>query len=265
MYARTLGLLGLVVIATTATQGWAQSYATYGEGPQTAEPNLMLGAALQMQPKYPGAGALTSHLVPVIKGSKEITPGNIVYVQGATAGLNHTFTDRLSLGVFGHYRDDRTPKDAETAGLDKIDGTVEVGPKLRYQFTPQWGAEAALAIDAGDASNGYAARLGTDYTLPVAQATWLTATAGLNYGSKQFNNAYYGVKPSQGTPARPATSPGAGFNGVDVGVGATQGLSPHLRLVGRAGAKILTGDVANSPVTRANIQPQLSVGLAYAF
>jgi outer membrane scaffolding protein for murein synthesis (MipA/OmpV family) len=234
---------------------------------QEENPNkLMLGIGGLVAPSYPGSRALKSHVVPIIVAQKEITPGNLAYLRGLTAGVDHMLTDKLSIGGFASYRPARkTADDLELLNMSKVDAAVEIGPKVRYQATPQIGVEGQVAVDASGAHDGYTARIGGDYRRPLNETTMLTADAGLNYGSKQFNNAYYGVKPAQAMAGRPAYSPGGGFTSVDAGVGVTHALTSNWRLLGKLGADYLVGDVADSPIVKTEIQPKLMLGVAYSF
>lgn len=225
-----------------------------------------VGAGVYVEPRYPGSGGLKPYAVPLFDVKKDIAPRHTLYLKDRTAGYDYHLSDRVLLGVQGAYKFSRsTSDDAELSGMRKIDRTIEVGPRLRAQITPQWGVEGKLLADTMNANGGYEGRVGTDYVQPLNPCLTAFGTVGLNYGSKDYNNAYYGVSGGEARPGRPAHNVGNGFNSVDVGVGTRYALTEHVSLKTSVGADVLVGDAADSPIVEREVQPKLLAGVTYTF
>ena len=260
-------LLAAAVLATAAA---AVTHADDYDDTQSSggnKPNVTIGAGVMYKPEYSGADSYDSIAIPVISASKQITPQDNLYIRGLTAGLDHAFTEQLTVGAQAHYRFERDSSDSsKLAGMPDIDGAIEFGPKIRYQIDRQLGVEATALFDISDAySGGYTARLGADYVVPLGQVTYLTLAGGVNYGSDDFNNTYYGVTASQARPGRTAYQPDAGLTSFDASVGVRHAFTRHWSVQSKLGAEYLTSDVADSPLVEQELQPSLMLGVAYTF
>lgn len=270
-----------VLAATLATAAHAQSgsgtsysdsYSSSGKSYDDTStsssdmPSITIGGGVMVRPDYSGADTYKTSVLPALVVQKEITPGNTAYFKGLTAGLDHVVNTQLTVGAMADYRFGRDSSDSNRlSGMDDIDGAIEIGPKVRYQLTPQIGLVGTALFDISDAYNGYTARAGADYVLPLDKLTMLTVAGGLNYGSSNYNNTYYGVKSFQARPDRQAYSPGSGFTNFDASVGVRRLITKHWSVQGRLGADYLISDVSDSPLVEENFQPNLFLGVAYTF
>lgn len=258
-------ILSLALAATTlagvmATSAHAQSYA------QTAESPLTLGVGMSYAPDYSGSEDYEAKVLPLVNAKTEITPGNTLYVKGVSAGLDHMIDERLTVGLMAQYRFERDSSDnAVLSGMKDIDWGIDMGPKVRFQATPQLGFEANMLFDVTDTHDGFTGRVGTDYAMPLSEVTLLTLAGGVNYGSDDYVTTYYGVPAAQAAAGRPAYSPDAGITHLDVNVGVRHSLTPNWSLMGGVGADYLVGDVADSPLVKQELQPKVMLGLAYSF
>ncbi|RYG59523.1 MAG: MipA/OmpV family protein [Alphaproteobacteria bacterium] len=258
---RTLAVLSL--LAATATAAHAQDSRT-----QTGanRPSVSIGAGMMIKPDYSGADTYETLPLPMITASKEITPGNTLYLRGLEAGLDHAFDEQLTVGLVARYGFERDSSDSSRlTGMDDIDAAIEFGPKIRYQATQQLGLEAKVLFDVSDAHDGYTARIGADYALPLSAVTSLKLDGGLKYGSDDYNNTYYGVTASEARPGRPAYQPDAGIGSVEAGVTLRHALTNRWSVQGRVGAEYLLSDVADSPLVDEELQPSAMFGVAYTF
>jgi len=256
----------LLTLAAAATLATATTYAEDSRAETAGGPNVTIGAGVLVKPEYSGADSYDTMAIPVLSLSKELTRGNTVYLRGLQAGLDHAIDDQLTVGAVANYRFKRDSSDSNRLrGMNDIDGAYEIGPKVRYQLSPQLGLEATALFDISGAYNGYTARAGADYSMPLSEVTMLTFAGGLNYGSKDFNNTYYGVTSAQAIAGRPAYNPGSGFTNVDASVGVRHSLTQHWSVQGNLGADYLMGDVSDSPLVDAELQPRLMLGVAYTF
>ncbi len=256
-------LLTFAALATMLTGvASAQSRAETSSG----QPTLSIGGGMIIKPDYSGADTYDSMAIPVISASKELTPGNTVYLRGLQAGLDHEVNSQLTVGALVNYRFERDSSDSEQlTGMADVDGAIELGPKVRYQLTPQIGLEGTALFDISDAHEGFTARAGADYTMPLSEVTMLTFAAGMNYGSEDYTRTYYGVPAANAISGRPAYSPDAGITNLDAGVSLRHALTDNWSLTGRVGADYLMGDAADSPLVEQEFQPTLMLGAAYRF
>ena len=254
--------LASVATATTlaAVPAHAQSYA------DTDGPAVTLGAGVMYAPEYSGSDEYEATFLPMISAKTEITPGNTLYLRGLTVGLDHMVDERLTVGLMGAYRFGRDSDDsAKLNGMSDIDAAFEMGPKVRFQATPNLGLEANVLMDVSGAYDGFTARAGADYAMPLTEVTMLTFSGGLNYGSEDYMDTYYGVPAGQTTSTRPAYSAEGGLSHADVKVSVRHSFTHNWSVTGSAGADYLLGDAADSPLVDEELQPKVMLGVAYSF
>lgn len=230
---------------------------------------LMLGAGVAVTPRYAGSSAYQARALPYIIAHTTLAPQHRVYLRGLSAGYEYLLSDRLTVGLDGTYRMARdSSDDAELSGLADVDGTIEVGPRVRLQLNEQVGLEGRLRADVGGEHKGFESYLGGNLRQPVSLMgvpLQLEANLGATYGSKKLNNAYFGVPTGAARPDRPAYQPGAGWQSVNAGVAATYGLTPNWSLRGGVAADYLIGDVSDSPLVEESFQPTVMLGALYRF
>lgn len=255
MMLTTMGVAG----AVAAGQAFAEPLAV-------GEREVSVGAGVAVGPRYPGSGGLSMTPLPMIHYRQGIAPDQEVYVRGLGGGYAYQVSDRVSLGVEASYVPERdTDDDLELQGMEKVDATIEAGPKVRFQATPALGIEASLKADLLGANDGYHSRIGADWKQPVAPKTMLMAGAGVNYGSRNYNESYYGVMTSEARAGRPAYDADAGWSHVDMHVGAAYALTEKISLTGRVGGDYLLDKVADSPIVEQRFQPKAMLGAMYKF
>jgi outer membrane protein len=80
----------------------------------------------------------------------------------------------------------------------------------------------------------------------------------------KLNNYYYGVRPEEAMPLRPAYQPGAGWN-AEAGLFGVYALSNRWRLVGGVSATRWSQGVVGSPIVDGRVQPAAVIGFLYDF
>ena len=151
---------------------------------------------------------------------------------------------------------------ASLAGMANRDSGLDLGLSWRYRQT--WGTvQAELLHDISGFSKGSEARLG--YTYDWRSGPWsLRPSLSLALRDARMNNYYYGVRPGEATPGRPAYLPGAGLN-TTLGLYGSYELSQRWRLLAGVSATVLDRSVKESPIVQHRVLPGAYVGAAYDF
>jgi outer membrane protein len=89
-------------------------------------------------------------------------------------------------------------------------------------------------------------------------------SAFLAFRNRQLNDYYYGVRPEEARPDRPAYAPGNGLQAW-LGVYASYQLTEGWRLIAGGGVTLLDRDVADSPIVKSAVLPTGYLGAAYDF
>src|SRR5690606_21888628 len=103
---RTFAMLALLAATTAAANAQHRTQTSAGK------PSLTIGAGMVFKPEYSGADTYDSTPIPMISASKEITPGNTIYLRGLEAGLSHAFNEKFSAGAVVNYRFERDSSDS---------------------------------------------------------------------------------------------------------------------------------------------------------
>jgi len=107
---------------------------------------------------------------------------------------------------FEGYPHDRVPE--SLAGMQPRESGIDAG--FSAQTGGSWGiAYAELLHDISEASRGSELRLGYKYPFRRGRL-WLQPHAMLGLRDANLNNYYYGVRPGEATPLRPAYTAGGG-------------------------------------------------------
>ncbi|GAA3970537.1 hypothetical protein GCM10022278_30170 [Allohahella marinimesophila] len=111
-------------------------------------------------------------------------------------------------------------------GMDDTDTLFEIGPSLKITLAKtelsEWRLNLPLRVNLGFSSDGidesgftfapdirYSRRL-----FEWSDQTWIgTASAGVQFGTREFQNNYYGVEPEFASDERPAYEAESGFSG----------------------------------------------------
>ena len=189
--------------------------------------------------------------------------GERVYLRSPSVGLKFGPSEAKRFEVFLKHRFEGTPTDdipESLAGMAPREHGIDAG--VSGQLGGAWGiAFAEILRDVSKASGGTELRLG--YRYPVRRGRlWLRPHVMLSLRDGDLNNYYYGVRPEEARPDRPAYE---AQNGIvpEVGVYAAYQLSERWRLFGGATLSRLPDTVVGSPIVGQRLLSQLQLGAAY--
>jgi outer membrane protein len=219
-----------------------------------------LGLLLRIQQSpYVGTG-LRYDAVPLY-----LYEGDRLFLEGPRAGIKLITTPRHRLDAIVNYRFEGFPSPdipASLAGMEIREPSGDIG--LAYRYFARWGTlHGELLHDAFAVHGGSEARLGYSYDWRRGRWT-LRPSAFLGLRSSKLNDYYYGVRPEEALPTRPAYAPGSGLSAW-VGIYGAYQLSDGWRLIAGGGVTVLDRDIADSPIVKTNVLPTGFVGAAYDF
>jgi outer membrane protein len=136
-----------------------------------------------------------------------------------------------------------------------VGGSLRLGPGTGY---------AELLHDAGNASEGSEIVLGYRYERWWQGRLRLRPYARLSWRDEKLNNYYYGVRPEEATPERPAYTAGAGING-ELGLQAVYRLTAQYQLLAGFAVSRASSEVRGSPVVDGSTVPSAMLGLMWTF
>jgi len=219
---------------------------------------LAIGAVTRIERSpYVGAGTRFD-FVPLY-----LYEGERVYLRSPSVGLKFGASEARRFEVFLKHRFEGHPIDdipASLAGMAPREHGIDAG--VSGQLGGAWGnAFAELLRDVSHASGGTELRLGYRYPLRRGRL-WLRPHVMLSLRDGDLNNYYYGVRPEEARPDRPAYE---AHNGIvpEVGFYAAYQLTTRWRLFGGASVSRLPDTVAGSPIVGERLLRQLQLGAAY--
>jgi len=138
--------------------------------------------------------------------------GEYLFAHGTEAGI-HLFKPRpFKLDLVMSYRFDRLQPEASEylEGMDARQQTMDIG--FDTSLTGSWGEINFRAVtDLLDRHQGQELEL--TYLFPWQRGKWtVTPSVGVTWQSGNLTDYYYGVRPDEATPDRPAYSPTSAYN-----------------------------------------------------
>ncbi len=191
--------------------------------------------------------------------------GERFFLNADRAGLKLVDEDEHRLDLFLGRRLEGFPEDEMPDSLDGMDVRntgVDLG--LGWRYSQPWGNVRTLLMrDVGGISDG--TELVVGYSRDWSSGRWtLRPDLSVSWRDSKLNNYYYGVKPHEATPDRPAYAPGSGVN-VSLGLYGSYRILDNWRLLGGVSVTSLDSDARNSPIIEDQLQPALFVGAVYDF
>ncbi|MBI1362817.1 MAG: hypothetical protein GC134_02440 [Proteobacteria bacterium] len=229
--------------------------------------DVSLGLALASIPEYMGAKDNDFYVFPFIRAQYSFDAKNKAFFSPYEGlGFKHLLNDSWQVGVRGQLRKNRdSSDDASLNGLPDIDVAVEAGPFVRYTYERLTLGLDVLADVSGE-YDGYVVQgsAKVDVPLPVSS---LRANFGIEtlYGNDDFMDHYFRVLTTQATATRPAFNPGSGFASVGANAMLTYLIDEKWFLTGNLSATKLTGDAADSPLSRDDTNLGGFVAVGYHF
>lgn len=165
--------------------------------------------------------------------------------------------------IFLRHRFEGFPYDkipASLAGMAKREAGIDAGASV--QVGGSWGIAFAEALhDVSSASRGNELRLGYKYPWRHGRL-WLRPYVQLGVRDARLNDYYYGVRPDEATPDRPAYRADGGVT-PEIGFYAAYNLTERMRLIGGYSASRWSSGIGNSPVVGNRTVHQVALGLMY--
>lgn len=144
--------------------------------------------------------------------------------------------------------------DPRLAGLGDVDRTVNFGI-YGVTFTRRFLTRAIVYTDVGGEGQGTFARLDLLARFRIDERVRFFAGPGLNWGSRQYAQSYFGVTGEQAARSGfPEFQAGAGVNNLRLTGGANYRFAPDWNLIGSVTASRLSGNASNSPIVETRQQ-----------
>ncbi len=237
--------------------------------------HYLIGARLHYEPEYAGARSYDSTLSPLWAiqwgrwristsgGNSLLGFGSEIRGDGASAEL--LSSDRLKLGVSFRIDNGRSSGDASTtSGLPDARRTLRARVYTGYSLTPDWQLSGSLSQDLLGRQGGLVGGLDVGWRLRQSPHLEWTAGAGISAADATNLRTYFGVTPEgSANTGLPVYTPGAGLRDAHAGMGWTWVLTPRWIAFGSAGASMLLGPVADSPLTQRRLGTSVAAGIAY--
>lgn len=249
--------LGLVLFPAAA---WAANDDPTFELPVQTPGGAGLGLAMRFEGSLYRDGRTRNDFVPLY-----VYEGKRIFLEAYRVGLKLHDSPAQRLDVFLGYRFEGFPYDrvpASMAGMANRGPGVDLG--ISYKYRAGWGTLfGEMLHDAASGSNGTEMRFGYRHEWAMGKLL-LRPQLAFSIRNANLNNYYYGVRPSEATPTRPAYMPGGGVNR-EFGVAATYRLSERWRLLAGVSATRWSQVVRNSPIVDNRLQLAGLLGVAYDF
>jgi MipA family protein len=254
-----LSLAAGLLLATLSMQAAHATVETDAITELLTEPGSTgLGFALRVSPS-PYLGATTkADALPLY-----LYEGERVFLRSSRAGVKALTGQAHQLDVFVDKRLEGYPLTSppdSLAGLEVRSNSTDVGATYRYR--QQWGALSAEYLrDVSRGHHGSEIRLGYGYDLDSGAWRWRPSVTLARRDAK-LNDYYFGVRPNEAAPGRPAYRAGAGVN-TTLALDGSYALSRGWRVLGGVSATLLSGAVQDSPIVDRRVLPAVYLGVAY--
>jgi outer membrane protein len=157
--------------------------------------------------------------------------------------------------------------DQRLAGLGDVDRTVNLGV-YGVTYTRRFLTRAIFYQDVGGEGQGSFARLDVLARFRVDEKMRFFAGPGLSWGSRQYQQAFFGITAEQSARSQeqlPEFQAGAGVNNLRFTTGANYRFAPNWNLIGSVTASRLSGHAGSSPIVETRQQYGAFLSAIYLF
>jgi outer membrane protein len=183
---------------------------------------------------------------------------------GNTSSFDPTDYDREKefLESMGLPADTSTEFVNQNAELADRDFALNSG--IEFLYISPWGdVQAQIVSDVSGRHKGQEAWLSWSHPWYTLRNEF-TLTLGAEWKSSDLISYYYGVRPGEDFPGRPAYTSGSGTNGF-IRFAARHALSKHWHLVGMVEREFLSSAISNSPIVDETRVDTFFAGLYFTF
>ena len=272
--SRPLALAAPLVAALTSAPWLAPTPALADEPDSTSSRGGIDGfiaAGVAAVPDFEGSSNYEP--VPLIVGQID-TLGLRFELEGLVARVNFRPDSALQLGPIIAFRPGRD--DVQNDVVDRladVDGAVEVGGFVRYEFTdlfhPSDGLELGVqvAADVADGHDGLTVTAGTGYARSFGDRWRLGVDAEVTWASDNYMQSFFSIDAADAAASGLARfQADSGVKDIGAGVTAIYSFSDRWGVLGRIGYTRLLGDAADSPIVDVEGTPnQVFGGLAVSY
>lgn len=235
-------------------------------GPPGGGPRWSLGAGVIAAPRpYVGADA-NIQPIPIV----EFYSGRW-FVQGIRAGYRLVDTDSVDFDVRVRFRfSGLDPDDSPfLAGMEERRETVEAGLGLDWELGRALGGDFEVELrafaDVLGRSDGFESSIDLAWRKVFGPGTVILVPAvGMVYQSSDQVDYYYGVRPDEARPWRPAYEGASVFN-PRASVLLVYRFTPRWSLTGLVSVDFFDDEIESSPIVDQSTEAFGLVGLAYSF
>ena len=254
-----VALLTLLLATPTSAQEAAAPLLVPNAQPgQPAKQGLSvrLGAGALAVPDYLGSKTYKGQPLPYI----DATYGNLAQFSvqdGLTVNALHWGGLTAGPAVRIRFGQNESDNRRVLRGRGDLGTAVELGGFVAYDAGPI-NLRAVVGQDVAGGHKGFVADFGATYTRAVfgtSAGPWLlSAGPSLTLVDQTFNQAYFGVTPSQAARlGKPAYRPNGGVEGLGVSATLVVPITQKIAVTGLVGYNKLVSDASNSPLIRNHV------------
>ena len=228
---------------------------------------LTVGLKVLAVSKYSGSDDSEILLLPTIEAYFALSDRTVLFLDDASLGFNHALSSVISIGVVGSYRSGRNSADSDAlVGMQDIDDAFEVGGYLSYSLNQYTTIDAVGLFDMSDTYDGWVSDFSITMVYPITSTDVIVGfTAGVSYGSQEYNSTYYGVTTTESRSNRTVYRVKSGLNSTNGGIFVSYCLSDRVILNGAVYLTELLDDIGDSPIVLENTELIPLVEINYSF
>ena len=160
---------------------------------------------------------------------------------------------------FAGYRSSDSPR---LDGMSDRHDTFELGLALRHKVFERFTLRAQLTADVLDQHGGMEGDLALTHNFRSGRWNF-SPTLGVSFQSSELADYYYGVRPSEARPSRPAYELGTVIDPY-LGLTATYQAAPSWLVISGLNLELLDDDISRSPIVNDEVLATVFVGFIYS-
>lgn len=260
---RVLAGLGVLAIGLLAGTTGAEA------GQKKQDWKFELGAGAAMIPEYPGSDTFSVRPMPIVdinwKDTVFLTGGRTLGL-GVDEGLgwNVYKTKNFRVGPLATYYWGSSDR---PTGINDVDPGFQVGAFTEFAFD-HWKLDAKALYGVSGSSEGARLNLGVSWGSKFAKDWTLIVRGDTHIANANEMKTYWGISPreaSDNTKGYSEHDPGVGVEDVGLGFNLRYAVTDEVSIVSVGRFGYLVMDAADSPLSEADYQGYLGLGVSYSF